>query len=61
MPIIDEAHSSQSGETATDLKEVLGGEALRAKAKETAAEEGESNLERMYRSMAKRGKQQHVP
>ena len=27
--IIDEAHSSQSGETATDLKEVLGGEQLR--------------------------------
>lgn len=27
--IIDEAHSSQGGETATDLKEVLGGKALR--------------------------------
>jgi type I restriction enzyme R subunit len=26
--IIDEAHSSQSGETATDLKGVLGGEVL---------------------------------
>ena len=26
--IIDEAHSSQSGETATDLKEVLGGERI---------------------------------
>ena len=28
--IVDEAHSSQAGETATDLKEVLGGEALQA-------------------------------
>ncbi len=58
--IIDEAHSSQSGETATDLKEVLGGEALRAKAKELAIEEGESNLEKMYRSMAKRGQQPNL-
>src|SRR5262249_5095709 len=30
--IVDEAHSSQSGETATDLKEVLGGEKLYDKA-----------------------------
>ena len=29
--IVDEAHSSQGGETATDLKEVLGGEGLRNK------------------------------
>jgi type I restriction enzyme, R subunit len=43
--IIDEAHSSQSGETATDLKEVLGGEALRKKAKELAEEEGGTDLE----------------
>lgn len=58
--IIDEAHSSQSGETATDLKEVLGGESLREKAKELAAEEGESDLEKMYRKMAKRGKQSNL-
>ena len=32
--IIDEAHSSQGGETATDLKEVLGGEGLREEAQE---------------------------
>ncbi|MFH1009348.1 MAG: DEAD/DEAH box helicase family protein, partial [Candidatus Latescibacterota bacterium] len=38
--IVDEAHSSQSGETATDLKEVLGGEALKQAAKQRAAEEG---------------------
>jgi len=58
--IIDEAHSSQSGETATDLKEVLGGEALRETAKELAEEEGESNLEKMFRSMAKRGQQPNL-
>jgi len=58
--IIDEAHSSQSGETATDLKEVLGGEALREKAKELAEEEGESDLEKMFRSMAKRGQQPNL-
>lgn len=58
--IIDEAHSSQSGETATDLKEVLGGEALRRKAGELAAEEGETDLEKLYRSMAKRGQQPNL-
>jgi type I restriction enzyme R subunit len=58
--IIDEAHSSQSGETATDLKEVLGGEALREKARALAAEEGESDLEKMFRSMAKRGQQPNL-
>lgn len=34
--IIDEAHSSQSGETATELKGVLGGAGLRRKAHERA-------------------------
>lgn len=58
--IIDEAHSSQSGETATDLKEVLGGEALRERAKVLAFEEGESSFEKMFRSMAKRGKQPNL-
>jgi type I restriction enzyme R subunit len=44
--IIDEAHSSQSGETATELKGVLGGTELRKKAQEMAEEEGEVELER---------------
>lgn len=55
--IIDEAHSSQSGETATDLKEVLGGNVLREEAARYAAEEGLDNLDELYRSMAKRGRQ----
>ncbi|MEO5831588.1 MAG: type I restriction endonuclease [Rhodanobacter sp.] len=58
--IIDEAHSSQSGETATDLKEVLGGEALREEAARYAAEEGIANLDGLFRSMAKRGRQTNL-
>ena len=58
--IVDEAHSSQGGETATDLKEVLGGEGLREKARKRAAEEGREDLEDLYRSMAKRGRQANL-
>jgi type I restriction enzyme R subunit len=58
--IIDEAHSSQSGETATDLKEVLGGETLRKRAQALAEEEDESGMEKLYRSMAKRGRQPNL-
>ncbi len=58
--IIDEAHSSQSGETAADLKEVLGGEALRDEAQRRAVEEGVENMEELFRSMAKRGRQANL-
>jgi type I restriction enzyme R subunit len=58
--IIDEAHSSQGGETATDLKEVLGGEGLRDEAKKRAADEGRDDMEELFRSMAKRGKQANL-
>jgi type I restriction enzyme, R subunit len=58
--IIDEAHSSQSGETATELKAVLGGAELRRKAQEMAKEEGEVELERLFRAMAKRGHQPNM-
>ncbi len=58
--IIDEAHSSQSGETASELKGVLGGAELRRKAQEMAEEEGEVELERLFRSMAKRGHQPNM-
>jgi len=58
--IIDEAHSSQSGETATELKGVLGGAELRRKAQEMAEEEGELGLERLFRAMAKRGRQPNM-
>ena len=58
--VVDEAHSSQSGETATDLKEVLGGEGLREEAKKRASEEGREDMEELFRSMAKRGKQANL-
>ena len=58
--IVDEAHSSQGGETATDLKEVLGGKALREQAAIDAAEEGLEDMEELFRSMAKRGRQANL-
>jgi type I restriction enzyme R subunit len=58
--IVDEAHSSQGGETATDLKEVLGGEDLREEAERKATEEGMEDMEELFRSMAKRGKQANL-
>ena len=58
--IVDEAHSSQGGETATDLKEVLGGEGLRKKAAEQAVGEGLADMEELFRSMAKRGRQANL-
>ncbi|NOZ78587.1 MAG: DEAD/DEAH box helicase family protein [Acidobacteria bacterium] len=58
--IVDEAHSSQGGETATDLKEVLAGEDLREEARKRAAEEGREDLEELFRSMAKRGRQANL-
>jgi type I restriction enzyme, R subunit len=58
--IVDEAHSSQGGETATDLKEVLGGEELAGEARKRAAEEGRDDMEELFRSMAKRGRQANL-
>ncbi len=58
--VVDEAHSSQGGETATDLKEVLGGEELREEARKRASEEGQKDMEELFRSMAKRGRQANL-
>ena len=60
--IIDEAHSSQGGETAAALKEVLGGEELREEARKRMAEEGleGEDLEALFLSMAKRGRQANL-
>jgi type I restriction enzyme, R subunit len=58
--IIDEAHSSQGGETATELKGVLGGEDLRAEAKRRAEKEDLGDMEELVRSMAKRGRQANL-
>ncbi len=58
--IVDEAHSSQGGETAMDLKEVLGGENLHEEARKRAREEGREDQEELFRSMAKRGRQANL-
>lgn len=58
--IVDEAHSSQGGETATDLKAVLGGQGLREEAAKYMAENDEDDVEELYRSMAKRGRQANL-
>ena len=58
--VIDEAHSSQGGEAATDLKEVLAGDALLKEAQQRAAEEGREDIEELCRSMAKRGRQTNL-
>jgi type I restriction enzyme R subunit len=58
--IIDEAHSSQSGEASADLKEVLGGSQLREEAARYAVEEGMADFSELFRSMARRGKQANI-
>lgn len=59
--IIDEAHSSQGGESATELKGVLAGEAIKKEAKAKAEEEGLPDYEEeILRAMAKRGKQPNI-
>lgn len=58
--IVDEAHSSQSGEVATEVKGVLGGEELRETARRQAEEEGLTGMEELFRTMAKRGKQANI-
>ena len=59
--IIDEAHSSQGGESATELKGVLAGAAI---VDELKAKYGEQELEgyqeNILRTMAKRGKQPNI-
>ena len=58
--IVDEAHSSQSGETATELKGALAGEALQAEARRRAEEEGQPDYEELFRRMAQRAQQNNL-
>lgn len=58
--IVDEAHSSQSGEASTELKGILGGQKLLEAAQEKAREEGLEHIQELFRSMAKRGKQSTI-
>ena len=58
--IIDEAHSSQGGEIAAELKGVLGGSALRKKARQRAEEEGGEDEEALFYEMAKRRQPENI-
>ncbi len=59
--IIDEAHSSQGGESATELKGVLGGAAAKEEIAKKAQEEGlMDHEEEILRTIAKRGKQPNI-
>jgi type I restriction enzyme R subunit len=58
--IVDEAHSSQSGEAAIELKGVLAGEELAAAAQERARDEGAEQMEELFRDMAKRAQQANL-
>ena len=59
--IVDEAHSSQGGETATELKGVLAGAAIKEEARAKAEEEGLPDYEEeILKTMAKRGHQPNI-
>jgi type I restriction enzyme R subunit len=64
--IVDEAHSSQSGESAAELKAVLADAGLRKKAQEMARENGreegleDSDADAMLLTMLKRGRQPNI-
>lgn len=61
--LIDEAHSSQSGEAAIELKGVLGGENLMNQVRETLAQYGDETTETeevIFRRMAERGKLKNI-
>jgi type I restriction enzyme R subunit len=59
--IIDEAHSSQGGESATELKGVLAAEAIQAQAREEAEKYGLPDYEEeILKTMARRGRQPNI-
>jgi type I restriction enzyme R subunit len=59
--IVDEAHSSQGGETATEMKGVLAAPQIREDAANYAKEEGLADTEEeILKTMAKRGRQPNI-
>lgn len=59
--IVDEAHSSQGGETATELKAVLAAGTIKEEARRKAEAEGLPDYEEeILRTMAKRGRQPNI-
>ena len=59
--IIDEAHSSQGGESATELKGILAAAAIKEEAEKLAEEQGLLDVEEeILKTMAKRGRQPNI-
>ncbi len=59
--VVDEAHSSQGGETATELKGVLAASVIQEEAAAYAAQEGLIDYEEeILKTMAKRGRQPNI-
>jgi len=59
--IVDEAHSSQSGESATELKGVLAAQSIKQKAKEEAEAQGLADYEEeILKTIARRGRQPNI-
>lgn len=58
--IVDEAHSSQTGEAARSMKEVLAAKDLESAAEEDAIDDEEDADDRLVRVMASRGKQKNL-
>ena len=58
--IVDEAHSSQSGETAMELKYVLNKDSIEEEAERYGAENDEDEEDMIIRSMLKRGRQPNI-
>jgi len=58
--IVDEAHSSQGGETSKQMKEVLAGASLEEAARQEADTEEDDAQEEVIRSMKLRGKQDNL-
>ena len=59
--IIDEAHSSQGGEAALEMRDILAGEEIREQARARAEEEGRpDHEEEIIKTMMARGKQPNI-
>lgn len=59
--IVDEAHSSQSGEAATELKGVLAANSIKQKARAEAEAQGHPDYEEeILKTMARRGRQPNI-
>lgn len=59
--IVDEAHSSQSGEAVTELKGVLAADSIKKKAKEDAEAQGLPDYEEeILKTMVRRGRQPNI-